>query len=153
VSATHSFVTRERHHWAVPLAVVTAIAMLVGWFPFNALWHQQSQLDSTAAQISALQTQQRALAQQAKSIDSQAAATLLAREQYQLVAPGQSLIQVLPGNGTGVVSSSTGDPGLQPLVAPSSVSTLTSSNVVKAATHATSTGFVARLVRTLEFWR
>jgi hypothetical protein len=153
VSATHSFVTRERNHWAVPLAVVTAIAMLVGWFPFSALWSQQSQLDSTAAQISAIQTQQRALSQQARSIDSTAAATLLAREQYQLVAPGQSLIQVLPGDGSGVVSSSTGDPGLQPLVSPSSVSTLTSSSTPKAIRHVTSTGFVSRLVRTLEFWR
>jgi hypothetical protein len=153
VSATQSFVTRERNHWAVPLAVVTAIAMLVGWFPFSALWSQQSQLDSTAAQISAIQTQQRALSQQARSIDSTAAATLLAREQYQLVAPGQSLIQVLPGDGSGVVSSSTGDPGLQPLVSPSSVSTLTSSSTPKAIRHVTSTGFVSRLVRTLEFWR
>jgi hypothetical protein len=35
---------------------------------------------------------------------------LLARSQYQLVAPGQSLIQVLPGDGSGKVSQSTGDP-------------------------------------------
>jgi len=26
----------------VPLAVVTAIVMLVGWFPLSAIWHQQS---------------------------------------------------------------------------------------------------------------
>jgi septum formation initiator len=134
----------------MPLAVVTAAVILVGWFPIEAIWHQQSQLDATAAQISAIKSQQRALTLQAKSIDSRAAATLLAREQYQLVRPGQSLIQVLPGNGT--VSQSTGDPGLQPLVSPSSVSTLVTSP--KTATHHSSAkAFVSRLVRTLEFWR
>ena len=54
----------------VPLAVVTAIAMLVGWFPLTAIWHQQSELNSTRAQINAIKAQQRALTIQAKSIDS-----------------------------------------------------------------------------------
>jgi hypothetical protein len=138
----------------MPLAVVTAIVMLVAWFPLQALWHQQSALDSTAAQIAALQRQQHALLLQAQSIDSKAAATLLAREQYQLVAPGQSLIQVLPGNGSGVVSQSTGDPGLQPLVSPSSVSTLvTPSSKASTGKASSAKGFVTRLLRTLEFWR
>jgi hypothetical protein len=136
----------------MPLAVVTAVVILVGWFPVNAIWHQQSQLDAAAAQISAIKNQQRALTLQARSIDSRAAATLLAREQYQLVRPGQSLIQVLPGNGS--ASQSTGDPGLQPLVAPSSVSTLVAATPTKTASHHSSVkAFVSRLVRTLEFWR
>jgi hypothetical protein len=135
----------------MPLAVVTAAVILVGWFPINAIWHQQSQLDSTAAQIAAIKNQQRSLTLQAKSIDSRAAATLLAREQYQLVRPGQSLIQVLPGNGT--VSPSTGDPGLQPLVSPSSVSTLVAATPKTATHHSSAKAFVSRLVRTLEFWR
>jgi hypothetical protein len=138
----------------MPLAAVTAIVMLVGWFPLSALWHQQSQLDATAAQVNAIRQQQHALALQAKSIDSTSAATLLAREQYQLVAPGQSLIQVLPGTGSGIVSQSTGDPGLQPLVAPSSVSTLIAKPGSASAHHPSkSRGFFSRLVRTLEFWR
>ena len=33
VSATHSFATRDRNHWMVPLAVVTAVVMLVGVVP------------------------------------------------------------------------------------------------------------------------
>ena len=137
----------------VPLALVTAVVMLVGWFPVKAIWHQQSQLNSTAAQISAIHQQQHALTLQANSIDSTAAATLLAREQYQLVAPGQSRIQVLPGDGSGTVSQSTGDPGLQPLVAPSSVSTLvTPPTAASKATHSSTKAFFSRLVRTLEFW-
>jgi len=138
----------------MPLALVTAAAMLVGWFPLSTLWHQQSQLDTTAAQINVIKNQEHQLTLQAQAIDSSSAAALLAREQYQLVTPGQSLIQVLPGNGSGTVSQSAGDPGLQPLVSPSSVSTLQSGETTTTSTHATSPrGFVARLLHTLEFWR
>ena len=138
----------------LPLAVVTAMATLVFWFPLSALWHQQSEIDATSAQIAAIKQQEQTLELQAKSVSSKAAATLLARAQYQLVAPGQSLIQVLPGDGSGKVSQSTGDPGLQPLVSPSSVSSLASTGAASSAKqHGSSNGFVARFVRTLEFWR
>jgi len=80
---------------------------------------ERTQLDER--QINAIKSQQRALTLQAKSIDSKSAAILLAREQYQLVSTGQSLIQVLPGIGPNDVDQSIGDPGLQPLVSPSSV--------------------------------
>jgi hypothetical protein len=134
----------------VPLAVVTAAVIVVGWFPAKALWHQQAQIDTTTAQIRALQNQEQSLKQESKTIDSKAAAIELAREQYQLVSPGQSLIQVLPENSAGQVSAASSDPGFQPLVAPSDAAPLTG-----AAAHAKSdcTGFLSRLVRTLEFWR
>jgi hypothetical protein len=138
----------------VPLALVTAAVMLVGWFPLTAIWHQQSELNTTSAQINAIQSQQRALTLQAKSIDSKSAAILLAREQYQLVSPGQSLIQVLPGIGPNNVDQSTGDPGLQPLVSPSSVSSLaTPTNTTSTKHHSSAQAFISRLVGTLEFWR
>jgi hypothetical protein len=138
----------------VPLALVTAVVMLVGWFPLTAIWHQQSELNATSAQINAIKSQQRALTLQAKSIDSKSAAILLAREQYQLVSPGQSLIQVLPGVGPNNVDQSTGDPGLQPLVSPSSVSSLATPTTPSSTKHHSSAqAFVSRLVRTLEFWR
>ncbi len=138
----------------VPLALVTAVAMLVGWFPATAIWHQQSELNATGAQINAIRNQQRALTAQAKSIDSKSAAILLAREQYQLVSPGQSLIQVLPGSGANNANPSTGDPGLQPLVSPSSVSSLaTSTTKATSKHHSTAKAFISRLMRTLEFWR
>lgn len=124
--------------------------MIVGWFPFSSLWHQQSQIDTTAAQIKALQREEASLKYQAKTVDTKAAATALAREQYQLVNPGQSLIQVLPGDSSGQVSASSADPGLLPLVPPSSMAT--SSAAVKATTHHSSQ-YVSRLLRTLEFWR
>ena len=138
----------------VPLALVTAAVMLVGWFPLTAIWHQQSELNATTQQINAIKSQQHALAVQAKAIDSKSAAILLAREQYQLVSTGQSLIQVLPGVGPNNVDQSTGDPGLQPLVSPSSVSSLAAASSATSSKHRSSAkAFISRLLRTLEFWR
>ncbi len=134
----------------VPLAVATAIAVLAGWFPAKALWHQQTQIDATSAQIQAVLRQEQALKIQAQSVDTHAAAMALAREQYQLVSPGQSLIQVLPGDASGEVSANSADPGLQPLVSPASGAPL-----VAAAkpTHGSFGHYLSRLVRTFEFWR
>jgi hypothetical protein len=137
----------------LPLGVLTAAVMLVGWFPASALWHQQTQINATAAQIKSLQRQELSLTSQAKSVDTKAAATALAREQYQLVAPGQSLIQVLPGNSAGQVSPSSADPGLQPLVSPSSAGLTIGSPALGASTHTSANAYLSRLVRTLEFWR
>jgi hypothetical protein len=136
----------------VPAALLTAAIMIAGWFPFSSLWHQQAQIDTTAAQIKALQRQESSLKSQAKTIDTKAAATALAREQYQLVNPGQSLIQVLPGDSSGQVSASSADPGLQPLVAPSSMATASATVTTTPGTHHTNQYF-SRLLRTLEFWR
>ena len=88
---------------------------------------------------------------EAHSIDSNAAATLLAREQYQLVAPGQSLIQVLPGTSTASGTQYSGDPGLQPLAPPSSLASLPAASTTHPHTSPTK-GFVSRLLHTLEFW-
>ncbi|HVA52819.1 MAG TPA: septum formation initiator family protein [Acidimicrobiales bacterium] len=136
-----------------PLGVLTAVVMLVGWFPASALWHQQTQINATAAQIKALQRQESALTSQAKSVDTKAAATDLAREQYQLVSPGQSLVQVLPGNAAGQVSPSSADPGLQPLVSPANGGLSVGSTPSTPAKHTGANAYLSRLVRTLEFWR
>lgn len=137
----------------LPLAFVTAIAIMVAWFPFSTWMHQQAQINATATQIIAVKQQEQALKLEAKSISTKAAATLLARQEYQLVAPGQSLIQVLPGNETGNVSASSGDPGLQPLVSPTSASSIVLNPSTSRVKHHATSGFVSRLVRTLEFWR
>ena len=132
--------------------------MLVFWLPASALWHQQSVIDATSAQIAAIKQQDQALKLQAKSVSSTSSAMLLAREQYQLVAPGQSLIQVLPGDGSGRVSQSTGDPGLQPLVSPTSVSSLASgatatASAAKAARPEATRRFTADFSRSPPPWR
>jgi cell division protein FtsB len=151
VTSAHNNATRDHHRWVFALAVVTSAVMLAAWFPLSTLWHQQKQIDATANQIALIRQQQRTLAREAKSISTKAAATLLARQDYQLVAPGQSLIEVLPGSHSGAAVG--GDPGFQPLVAPSSGSTLAGPLHSTAATHrSTLGGFASRLVRTLEFW-
>jgi len=139
-----------------PLSLVTAAALLVVWFPFTTLWHQQSEINAASSQIAAIAKQSQDLKDQARSVSSKSAEEMLARSQYQLVSPGQSLIQVLPGDGTGYVAQSTGDPGLQPLVAPLSLTSLNAaatSNTTHAKSHGSFSSFVSRLVRTLEFWR
>jgi hypothetical protein len=135
-----------------PLALVTSVVMLAAWFPLSTLWHQQAQIDGTAHQIALIRQQQRALSREAQSISTKAAAILLARQQYQLVAPGQSLIEVLPGQQAGSTTAG-GDPGNQPLVAPSSVSSLVAGTHARPAHRSSLSGFVSRLVKTLEFWR
>jgi hypothetical protein len=138
----------------LPLAVVTAVVMLCAWFPLSSLWHQQSVIDQTAAQIAAINRQDQALRAASKSVSSSTQAAMLAREQYQLVSRGQSLIQVLPGNSVGQVAANTGDPGFAPLVSPSSITSLSSgTTAASAAKHGRSNAFIARFVRTLEFWR
>ena len=139
----------------MPLALVTGATMLALWFPLSALLNQQGQLNAVRSQIGAVQRQQFALQQQAAAIDTRSAARQLAREQYQLVAPGQSLIQVLPGFASGNVAQSTGDPGLQPLVSPAAAPSLltTPSATVTSAPVPRTQGFIARFVRILEFWR
>ena len=137
----------------LPLAFVTAMAIMFAWFPLSTWMHQQAQINATATQIIAIKQQEQALKVEAKSISTKSAATLLARQQYQLVAPGQSLIQVLPGVQPGNVSASSGDPGLQPLVSPSSAPSIVVDPSTSGVKHHTTSGFLSRLVRTLEFWR
>ena len=137
----------------LPLAFVTAIAIMFAWFPLSTWMHQQAQINATATQIIAIKQQEQTLKVEAKSISTKSAATLLARQQYQLVAPGQSLIQVLPGVQPGNVSASSGDPGLQPLVSPSSAPSIVVNPSTSGVKHHTTSGFLSRLVRTLEFWR
>ena len=135
--------------------MLAAIAVVVVAFPFQTLWRQQSALNQARSQIAQINRQSAALTQQAKAVSTTAAAIALAREDYQLVQPGQSLIQVLPGNGAGYVALNSTDPGTQPLVnigqgvVPTSGATSSSAG----SSHTGVQGFVSRFVRTLEFWR
>ncbi len=137
--------------WLFPLSLVTAVALVVSWFPLGTLLHQRAALSQVRGQIAAVQSQEAALAQQQRAVSSSTAAILRARQQYQLVEPGQSLVQVLPGS-AGAVTPGSGDPGNQPLVAPA-VAGMLGSVEATPATPAHAPGFLSRLVRILEFWR
>jgi hypothetical protein len=143
-------------------AVVLSMVMLGVWFPFSPLFHQRQQSSGLSAQLSTLQSQDKVLAQQEKTLTSPGDITRLAREQYQLVLPGQRLVQVLPPSGTPTQGNAgqapyPGDPGLTKPVAPSAIALLptTTTTTAPGVTNAkhSSQGLVQRLVSTLAFWR
>ena len=132
--------------------MLTAIAIVAVAFPFQTLWRQQGALNEARSQIAQINRQTAALTQQAKAVSTEAAAIALAREDYQLVQPGQSLIQVLPGNGSGYVAQNSTDPGTQPLVNIGQILAPSSSSSGAGSSSSGVHGFVSRFVRTLEFW-
>ena len=146
-------------------------AILGAWFPANALYHQHASLASASAQLSELHQQDAALAQERKNLSSSAEIARIAREQDQLVSPGQQAFEVLPPTGTSTADSPyAGDPALSGPVAPASASELppgaetattqpvtTTPDVATTSTskarHATPpSGILGRIVNSLEFW-
>jgi cell division protein FtsB len=154
VSTSHGRYSRERIVFTLSCAL--AVTIVVVATPFASLWHQQGELSATKAAIAQVQAQSAALTAEAKTVSSASAAIELAREQYQLVLPGQRLVQVLPGRASSYIAANAGDPGFQPLVNPLNSSSLGSGSSATVATTTTQhaqPGFVSRFLRTLEFWR
>jgi len=141
--------------------VATGAIVLAAWLPVGALLSQRAQLATASAHLSQLSTDGRVLQADAKLLSTPEVASQLAREQYQLVAPGQRLIQVLTP--TGVPASKAtggpfpGDPGLSAPVDPGVAAvgpTPASAPAHEAAVRAGAAGgFLSRVVATLEFWR
>jgi len=163
---------QRRSRLILASAVFASAIMLVAWFPFSALLGQRQQLNAAQAQLNSLKAQDASLASQEKTLTSPGDVTRLAREQYQLVQPGQRLVQVLPPSGTpdqGVAGQAPypGDPGLTKPVAPSAIallpttttttpsstSTTGASRAHRQSRSTTSQGFFQRVVSTLAFWR
>jgi cell division protein FtsB len=152
-------------------AVGLSAAILAAWFPASALYHQRSDLASATSQLNQLHQQDVALTQERKNLSSTAEIARIAREQYQLVSPGQQAYEVLPPSGKGSASAPyAGDPGTQAPVAPSANSELppgsvtpttvpapsghsTSSPSSAAKTASGSPGTLERMWQALEFWR
>jgi cell division protein FtsB len=151
-------------------SLLIAAAILFAWFPASSLLHQRANLGATQSELAALHAQDAALGQEQKSLNDLGEIGRIAREQYQLVSPGQSAYEVLPPSGAappGTVYS--GDPGLDGPVTPSAtpellpggVTTTTTTTIVDG--HASTSrpakastapgGLVSRMVHTLEFWR
>jgi cell division protein FtsB len=162
----------------VAAAVVSALVLIV-WFPAGALLHQRAAIAATANQLSQLQQQDRQLSNEQKALGSSSEIERIARQQYQLVAPGERAYGVLPPNDSGTAASGyQGDPANQPLVSPSATAELPSgggtgsstgssppaarggmgSNRGTSSSHTnvtstSSPGFLGRVAQTLEFWR
>ena len=152
-------------------AVVSCAIMLAAWFPFSTLFTQRQHLNSAQAQLSSLKAQDATLKTQEKTLTSSGDVMRLAREQYQLVQPGQRLVQVLPPSGTPTQGDAgqapyPGDPGLTKPVAPSAIALLPTTTTTRPV-HASATsttaksqsgsgaapGLVHRILSTLTFWR
>jgi hypothetical protein len=105
------------------LAVLIAMVLLATSFPLSTILTQHHQMSAAAAQLSELQHENEQLAEQRGQLNSPLAIQRLAREDYQLVSPSQTLYNVLPASGHVTSASSgqpmSGDPGSQPLVDPS----------------------------------
>jgi cell division protein FtsB len=145
-------------------SVVLSAAILAAWFPAVALLHQRSSLSSANAQLRQMHDQDAALAQERKNLNAASEISRLAREQYQLVSPGQQAYEVLPPAGTA------GATGLNPIangpVAPSASAELppggpvTTTPQSQGATGASGKGNASsqesaftRMLHALEFWR
>jgi cell division protein FtsL len=151
-------------------------------FPISAIISQHRQLSAASTQLHQLQDENRSLAVQEHELNSKVAINEMAREDFQMVSPGQTLFDVLPPHSrTGTSPSgtlTTGDPGNQPLVAPAdapdlspqpglpqSIPSSAAASPAKDATDGTarpSSGtssagqspstFWGRVTNTLEFW-
>jgi type II secretory pathway pseudopilin PulG len=116
------------------VGVVAAMVILATSFPAAALLGQHRQLSAADARLAAIQRENRLLAEQQRQLSSTTEIERLARADYQLVSPGQTLYEILPPasssatttKGSAPTTTDTpGDPADQPLVSPSSAPDLT----------------------------
>jgi cell division protein FtsB len=161
-------------------AVMASAVVLFAWFPAGSLISQRSDLHGTEAELNALHAQDSALAQERKNLSDAGEIGRIAREQYQLVSPGQQSYEVLPPSGaTAAGTSYAGDPGSDGPVIPSATPELPPGGVTTTTTTTTATatatkpassgahsndapsdagstssgGFGSRVLHALEFWR
>ena len=143
--------------------VATAAVVLAAWFPVGALLNQRAQISAASAHLSQLVAQGRDLRAESNKLATPAVLSQLERADYQLVEPGQRLIQVLTPSGKPSARSDgapyPGDPGFSAPVVPggATIAPLGSGGVssqgATAPRHASAQGFLSRVVATLEFWR
>ncbi len=158
-------------------SVVAAAVILVAWFPAGALIDQHRTLAETSSSLDHLKIENRALKVESKNLSTPSEIARIARQQFQLIAPGEQAYQVLPPPGTagGATDPYSGDPGNSAPVSPSAAAELppgavkdgqavsassghkaghrTGSASTSATGQASSPGLFGRLLRTLEFWR
>jgi hypothetical protein len=143
-----------------------AAVILFAWFPVGSLLSQRSNLSGTQAELASLHKQDGALAQEKKSLSDAGEIGRIAREQYQLVSPGQQSYEVLPPSGAASTGTPyTGDPGSRGPVAPTASAELPPGSLTTTTTRPPSSshgaqtdsqpgsGMLARMLHALEFWR
>ncbi len=150
-------------------AVIVAAVVFFAWFPAGTLVSQRSSLAGTEAELAALHKQDAALAQEQKNLSDSNEIGRIAREQYQLVAPGQQAYEVLPPSGaTAAGTPYAGDPGSDAPVTPSATPgtpaggrdhdddaghRLPPRPLRRTRPTPAGSGLVSRMLHSLEFWR
>jgi cell division protein FtsB len=155
-------------------AIVVSAIVLFAWFPAGSLLSQRSNLHGAESELTTLHAQDSALAQEKKNLSDAGEIGRIAREQDQLVSPGQQAYEVLPPSGAAAAGTPyAGDPGLDGPVTPSATAELPPGGVttttaptstattppapaVNTKSHSGTTssgGFMSRVVHSLEFWR
>ena len=116
-------------------AIVASAVVLFAWFPAGSLLSQRTDLHGTQAELNALHAQDSALAQESKNLSDPGEIGRIARQQYQLVSPGQQSYEVLPPSGATTGGTPyAGDPGSDDPVTPSATSELPPGGVTTTTT-------------------
>lgn len=102
---------RRGAFFAVVLLVGLAI-VLAGVFPFRQMIAQQRLVDNTEAELSALVSANQDLQSQIDAVQSEAELERIAREQYGMARPGETIYVVELEDGSGSGSVVEGDPAL-----------------------------------------
>lgn len=147
-------------------AIVVSAVVLFAWFPASSLLNQRSELSNAQGQLAALHKQDAALAQEKKNLSDAGEIGRIARQQYQLVNPGQHAYEVLPPSGAAAAGTPyAGDPGLAGPATPSATPELPPGGVTTTTTPAAhsahgatpvqppGSGLLARMLHSIEFWR
>ncbi len=168
-------VTYRRSAVALIAALAAAVVILVAWFPAGALIDQHRTLAQSTAALDHLNAENKALRSESKNLSNPSEIARIARQQFQLIVPGEQAYQVLPPPGSvgGPTDPYSGDPGNSPPVSPSAAPELPPGTEKPGATvkvppspssrgHGSNTtghpakasppGLFGRVLRTLEFW-
>lgn len=166
-------VTHRRSVVALVGAVVAAAVILVAWFPAGALIDQHRTLGETTSALDHLNAENKALRAESKNLSNPSEIARIARQQFELIVPGEQAFQVLPppGKAGGSTDPYSGDPGNSPPVSPSAAPELppgtekapqrakvlsshaTGGTTASHAAAPSAPGLFGRILRTLEFWR
>jgi cell division protein FtsB len=153
---------RRRSQLMVLGSIVLSAAIVVAWFPGRALLHQRSSLAAAQAQLATLHAQDSALAREAHNLGDASEIGRIARQEYQLVSPGQQPYEVLPPSGAASAGTPyAGDPGVRGPSTPSAADELPPGTSTSSTTTTTTVpshltrppGLLSRMLHSLEFWR
>jgi hypothetical protein len=142
----------------VGCGAATGAVVLVAWLPLGALLTQRAAISAAETHLAQLNAEGATLASQVKQLAQPQYQLQLFRARYQLVEPGQRLIEVLhvsAATNSSANSPYQGDPGFTPIVNPITGSAADPQTTASRSTSTSpsSGGFFSRVLGTLEFWR